>query len=130
MTAEFPTPPPPRPRRRDSEPRETNVLMVALIAFVFGVFLHGCVALSILDGGSSAGSAEGPRPTVQPAATQTAADESRPTPLPDRTSCAEIQGTEYRSIAERDFYRANCIPTPTPVPPTPTPGPNPTATTG
>jgi hypothetical protein len=29
--------------------------------------------------------------------------------LPDRTTCAEIAGTEYRSGAEREFYLNNCI---------------------
>jgi hypothetical protein len=59
-------------------------------------------------------------PPEQAAPTQvivTAAIAPTPTPEPtvppDRTSCEEIFGTEYRSIAERDWYRANCI---TPVP--------------
>jgi lipoprotein-anchoring transpeptidase ErfK/SrfK len=38
------------------------------------------------------------------------------TPLPDRTSCNEIRGTEYRSGSEREFYLGNCLPTPTPTP--------------
>jgi hypothetical protein len=95
--------------------------MVALIAFAFGVFLHGCVALSILDSASSSGDGTSSnRPTVEPAVTVAA--EVTPTRLPDRTTCAEIQGTDYRSTAERDFYRANCIATATPQPsPSPTP---------
>jgi hypothetical protein len=31
------------------------------------------------------------------------------TALPDRTSCAEIQGTPYRSPAERDYYFESCL---------------------
>jgi len=49
--------------------------------------------------------------TAQPLAVATSAP---PTPLPDRTNCAEIKGTEYRSAAEREWYLANCMPTPAP----------------
>jgi hypothetical protein len=45
------------------------------------------------------------------------------TPLPDRTSCEEIRGTDYRSEAERQFFFENCIPTPAPVAPTTPPQP-------
>jgi LysM repeat protein len=37
-------------------------------------------------------------------------------PLPDRQECVAIQGTEYRSQAEGEWYRANCI-VPTPIAP-------------
>jgi hypothetical protein len=123
---------PPRPDQPDEGalgPPRTNLAAVALIAFAFGVFLHGCVALAILDGGSSSASSSGDSPTVQPAVTVAA--NATPTRLPDRTTCAEIQGTDYRSTSERDFYRANCIATATPSPspaPSGTPGPTPTAT--
>lgn len=40
---------------------------------------------------------------------------------PDRTSCAEIRGTAYRSDKEQQFYQANCQPTPVPGPPPPQP---------
>jgi hypothetical protein len=124
------------PRRPDlpndagPEPPRTNLAMIALIAFVFGVFLHGCVALSILDDGSSSGSSGSrEQPSVEPAVTVAA--NATATRLPDRTTCAEIQGTDYRSTAERDFFRANCIATATPTPsasPSPSLGPSPTAT--
>ena len=121
---------PDQPRDFQPEPPRTNIAMVALIAFAFGVFLHGCVALSILDdGSSSANSSNDGHPIVEPVVTVAA--NATPTRLPDRTSCTEIQGTDYRSTSERDFYRANCIATatPTPSPPSsPTPGPSPTAT--
>jgi hypothetical protein len=97
--------------------------MVALIAFAFGVFLHGCVALSILDDGASSVSAPRDRPTLEAGVTVEA--QATATRLPDRTTCSEIQGTDYRSTAERDFYRANCIATPTPQP---SATPQPTAT--
>jgi hypothetical protein len=120
--------PPPRPDLPESgpEPPRTNIAMVALIAFAFGVFLHGCVALSILDdGSSSANTTDGP--SVEPVST--AAVSATATRLPDRTSCSEIQGTDYRSTTERDFYRANCLATATPVPSaTPTGSPAATAT--
>jgi hypothetical protein len=31
-----------------------------------------------------------------------------PTPLPDRTSCDQIRGTEYRSETERQWFQRNC----------------------
>jgi lipoprotein-anchoring transpeptidase ErfK/SrfK len=61
-------------------------------------------------------------PTVSPTSVASAAEVETPTPaatstaLPDRTSCAEIRGTEYRSGSEREFYLAKCLPTPTPTP--------------
>ena len=123
--------PPPRsglPDDFEPEPPRTNLALVALVAFAFGVLLHGCVALSILDSGSSASGPERPAPVQDAGVTVEAGEEeATPTRLPDRTTCAEIQGTGYRSTAERDFYRANCIPTPTPQP-SATPAPSPTAT--
>lgn len=32
-----------------------------------------------------------------------------PTVLPDRTSCEQIRGTEYRSPTERQFFLTNCV---------------------
>lgn len=37
----------------------------------------------------------------------------------DRTSCAEIRGTAYRSAAEQQFYQSNCQPTAVPSTATP-----------
>jgi predicted secreted Zn-dependent protease len=36
-------------------------------------------------------------------------------PLPDRATCDEIRGTDYRSDSERDFFRTTCVTAPTPV---------------
>lgn len=60
-------------------------------------------------------SGESPDATATPGPTQT--------PLPDRATCAEIRGTEYRSGAEREFYLANCLPTPEPTPDVPVAAP-------
>jgi lipoprotein-anchoring transpeptidase ErfK/SrfK len=63
-----------------------------------------------------------PPPVVSPTTVTSAAEVETPTPaatstpLPDRTSCNEIRGTEYRSSSEREFYLAKCLPTPTPTP--------------
>ena len=38
---------------------------------------------------------------------------------PDRSNCAEIKGTAYRSPTERTWYLANCMATPTPPPAAP-----------
>ncbi len=77
---------------------------VAAIGFVVGVGLHALAFTAILDdGGDGASTLPAPVelvPAEQPLAT--------PVVLPDRTSCAEILGTQYRSIPERDWYRSNC----------------------
>ena len=48
------------------------------------------------------------------------------TPLPDRESCSEIRGTEYRSVSEQQWYTGNCLPPPPP----PVPAPSPPAVPG
>jgi hypothetical protein len=45
-----------------------------------------------------------PSPTEAPAQPTTVP----PTPLPDRTSCDAIRGTDYRSEAERTWFQQNC----------------------
>ncbi len=110
-------PPPPRQPRavRGQSGGEVSLKTIGLIAFVFGVFLHGCVAWSVLD--DEGLPTEDDLPTI--AATSTPAPQTTvtPTALPDRTTCDEIRGTEYRSEAERDFFRRNCITTLAPVTP-------------
>jgi len=92
---------------------------VAVIAFIAGVTLWGGVACLMLAGGGDDG--KGVRPSVStPRATPTAAAGTS-TPLPDRRTCSEIRGTEYRSAAERQWYLDNCTgpalaPTPVPTP--------------
>lgn len=112
MTAELPpTAEPIRHPRREDTPTGygDNVALIAVIAFVFGVFLNGYIALSVLNDSSGSGSpAANDAPEIVPAAA-TAVATATATPLPDRTSCAEIAGTEYRSGAEREFYLTNCI---------------------
>jgi hypothetical protein len=86
-----------------------NVALIALVAFVFGVLLNGYIALSILDNGSSSAAPSSEEsPLVVPAAA-TAVPTATPTPLPDRTDCDEIRGTDYHSATEREFFLENCI---------------------
>ena len=85
---------------------------VAVLATVGGILLHACIVLlAFSDEGSETAAEATPRivvtAAVQPSATP------QPTALPDRATCEEIRGTEYRSDGERDFFRTNCI---TPVP--------------
>ena len=73
-----------------------------------GVLFHVCVVYAVLDDGSSSPEAAG-----QPAIISTAVATQRPaTPTPnptgDRTSCAEIRATDYRSPTERDWFLRNC----------------------
>jgi hypothetical protein len=101
----------PRPANRGARPPNAgrpytglSVKTVAVLAFIFGVALHGCVALTIL--GSNGDSDDDPGTEVTSPGPNTPGS---PTQLPDRTSCDEIRGTEYRSDAEREFFQANCV---------------------
>jgi hypothetical protein len=89
------------------------VAVIAIIAFVFGVLLNGYIALSILDDDSSSAAAPEDNPVIVPS-NPTAEPTATPTPLPDRTDCDEIRGTDYRSPAEREFYLASCVDQPEP----------------
>ncbi len=116
MTAELPPSPEPAYRQEASSLVGDNVALIALVAFVLGVLLNGYIALSVLDSradGGSAASQDAPlivpaAPTAEPTATQT--------PLPDRTDCDAIRGTQYRSATEREFFLVNCINLPEPTP--------------
>jgi hypothetical protein len=103
-----------------SQSRSDFVAFVAVVAFVVGVFLNGYIAYSLLDDGSdgtSGGAApNNEAPIIVPAAT--VVPSPTPTVLPDRTTCEEIAGTEYRSVTEREFFLANCINQPEPTPTT------------
>jgi hypothetical protein len=91
-------------------------MFIGVAAFIFGVFMHYYVATSILDDDGEAESAGTTiSATATPASTTgsaTATPSVQPrasaTPLPDRTSCDEIRGTQYRSVTEREFFLANC----------------------
>ncbi|HEU0072958.1 MAG TPA: hypothetical protein VFS30_03035 [Dehalococcoidia bacterium] len=90
--------------------------LIALVAFVFGVLLNGYIALSVLDDGTSnAAPSSEEAPLIVPAAA-TAVPTATPTPLPDRTDCDEIRGTDYHSASEREFFLENCINQPEPSP--------------
>jgi hypothetical protein len=80
-----------------------NLIQLAGAGFLVGVLFHVCVALAVLDDGSSSESGTRVGPVITPAVAAPTA-----TRLPDRTSCAEIAGSEYRSDTERDWFRANC----------------------
>jgi hypothetical protein len=83
------------------------VAAIAMVAFVFGVLLNGYIALSVLDSDSSAATSGSDDPIIVPS-NPTAEPTATTTPLPDRTDCEEIRGTDYHSAAEREFFLANC----------------------
>lgn len=99
-----------RPPRRPDAPAGggDNVALIALIAFVFGVFLNGYIVFSVLGDNSSASPPANDAPQIVPAAA-TASPTPTETPLPDRKDCEEIRGTAYHSPSEREFFQANCI---------------------
>src|SRR5688572_16710767 len=104
-------------------PRRPNILyfIAAGLIFTLGALI---VSATIEDRSVQAPLAADPSATSIPAATATleptpaptATPEADPTPepppapfvAPDRTSCAEITGTTYRSEAEREWFIANC----------------------
>jgi hypothetical protein len=89
-------------------------------AFLLGVVLWlGGACLVLGSGDGEVSRSAGGDPVVVSTVANSAAPSATTavaTPLPDRTSCDEIRGTEYRSTAERDFFQINCRPTVTPTP--------------
>jgi hypothetical protein len=108
--------PPREPRAvRGQSGGEVSLKTIGIIAFIFGVFLHGCVAWSVLE--DEGLPTEDDLPVVVATSTPVTQGTVVPTALPDRTTCDEIRGTEYRSEAERDFFRRNCITSIAPIAP-------------
>ncbi len=104
-----------RPRRRQgpSAARFIDLRLIGLIGFVLGVALHAWVVYSVLDD-TSASSAEDTNQQQQEQIVEITAPtvvvpSPTPSPLPDRTDCEEIRGTQYRSESERTFFLANCL---------------------
>lgn len=90
----------------DFDPHRLKLPQAAIVGFVIGIFFHACVVFAVLDDGSSAGGTSaggGVREDVTlPEASPTA------TRLADRTDCAAIRGTDYRSVTEQQWFRQNC----------------------
>ncbi|HXH20514.1 MAG TPA: hypothetical protein VNN10_00680 [Dehalococcoidia bacterium] len=86
------------------EGQAPNVATVAVLGFMAGLVLWvGGACLVLGSGGDDTGRPLTPRNiSTAPAARPTA------TTLPNRTNCAEIRGTEYRSEAERQWFIQNC----------------------
>ena len=101
------------------------VLLIGIAAVVIAAIRSAQESAEVF--GELAGAvSQPPGPAVDiPTVAPTATPEPEPTLLPDRTSCEEIRGTDYRSEQEHQFFTANCVPTPAPVPPTNTPLPQP-----
>jgi hypothetical protein len=85
---------------------QISLPQIAAVGIVIGVLLHACVIFAVLDDGSggSADTSSGPN-NDGPTIVQTPPTATRPA---DRTSCAEIRGTDYRSDSERAWFIANC----------------------
>ena len=115
MTSELPTPAEPSYHKNPTSRSTDSVALIAVVAFVFGVLINGYIALSILDDGEASTTPSNEAPVIVPAAPTTQPTPTL-TPLPDRTDCDEIRGTDYRSGAEREFFLENCINQPEPTP--------------
>ena len=83
-----------------------DLKQVAVAGFLAGVFLHACVIMSVLDAGNGGGISDDVE--VRPVGTAGPSPLATPTVLADRTNCAEIRGTDYRSQSERQWFIANC----------------------
>ncbi len=82
---------------------------IAIASFLVGLVLWFGGGCFVLNGGGDGRGGAGPS---RPAASTPLVVRGTPTRLPDRTSCDEIRGTDYRSEAERQFFLANCRPIP------------------
>jgi hypothetical protein len=101
-----------RHSRPKSRVGDASLLVIGIVAFVFGVAMHFWVATSILEDNGEAEQSNTIAATATPedgtTVTPTIGPRATETPLPDRTSCDEIRGTQYRSVAEREFFLENC----------------------
>jgi hypothetical protein len=85
-----------------------NIAAIAFFGFMAGLILWlGGACLVLGSGGQGL-----PNPAIQQQQQQNVstpkAATASPTRLADRTNCAEIRGTDYRSEAERRWFLANC----------------------
>ncbi|HXH21388.1 MAG TPA: class F sortase [Dehalococcoidia bacterium] len=81
--------------------------IVGIPAFAFAL----TIGFSLATGGGDEKNAATPTVQVvvqQNQTTPTAVATTAPTAVPHRTNCSEIQGTAYRSDAEREWYIRNC----------------------
>lgn len=95
----------------------TNIPRLALIGVVPVAAFLIAAAISFGSGGGDEDNPQAAAPTVAPTrsvavatAVPTAAATPQPTAtvLADRTDCAAIRGSDYRSTAERDWFNKNC----------------------
>lgn len=101
-----------RQSRQLSSRNDMSLLLIGVVAFFFGVAVHFWVASAVLNSGAESSddpvaataTADLESPTEAPTASAAATN----TPLPDRTECDEIRGTQYRSVTEREFFLENC----------------------
>jgi hypothetical protein len=86
-----------------------DLRLVAIAAFGIGVLLHLFVLNAFLSGGGD----DARRSVEDPVRIATTTAGATPTPAPtrlaDRTDCAAIRNTDYRSEAERLWFLRNCL---------------------
>src|SRR4029079_6739161 len=98
----------PQPQTPQTPP---NPARIAMWSFLLGVLIWvggACIYLGIGHGGGGPKSPASRAVATAISATAVAVAPTATPPLPDRTSCDAIRGTDYRSDKERDFFRANC----------------------
>ena len=91
-------------RRLYQVPRTAFIVGIPVVAFL------ATMGFSLATSGND--SQNNAAPTIEVAVQKSQATSTPAAPvstaIPIRTSCSEIQGTAYRSDAERDWYQANC----------------------
>jgi hypothetical protein len=85
-----------------------DLKVVALVAFAIGVLLHVCVAYAVLGDSGPDKQSDRAAPGAPGAAPAQQTARTTPTVLPDRRSCDEIRGSQYRSDSERLWFLQNC----------------------
>jgi hypothetical protein len=93
------------------EAQTPNIATIAILGLMAGLVLWLGGACLLLGGGGQGlpdpGTLQQQQRSIStPKAAQ--ASPTSPTRLPDRTSCADIRGTDYRSDSERQWFLANC----------------------
>jgi hypothetical protein len=90
------------------------VLLASVFAFMIDPGARESAAVSAKETPAAAEEAEGGAPAERAPAEQAPAEQPAAAPQApvaspsNRANCDQIRGTQYLSIEERDWYRANC----------------------
>jgi hypothetical protein len=95
------------PAAQPDDPQPPNIATIAILGFMAGLILWLGGACLVLGSGSE-GLPDPSNQQQQRSVSTPRAATAVPTRLADRTTCADIRGTDYRSETERQWFLANC----------------------